>query len=219
VARGEGLERIDAAIARLEQALEVLARVHQPARTDDARRVDQDRIGHAPDLEGDPDLRRDDVPAVLEIALLHEPLVCIGGAVAREHHPEVGILAARDRAHDRKQARADRAGRRQKEEQRAALVRRRAPDGELSTAAVVQPEDRRSLADPRALPSDQRSSRGHALVQKADLTEQRHHHGREHDDRDPEQQVRDDECLDHRVGSPCHCRSRTAFASARSAAA
>ena len=64
---------------------------------------------------------------------------------------------------------------------------------ERPPAEVGERERRGGLADARPAGHHQRSHRKDALVQHADLPHQRHHDRRERDDRDPEEDVRDEE--------------------------
>src|SRR5437879_6183236 len=78
------LDRRHASLLGLEQALEVLARVHEPLRADHAGCVKQDGVRELRDLIADAESRRQNVGERLETLLADEGLVLLTQTVTRE---------------------------------------------------------------------------------------------------------------------------------------
>ena len=91
--REEFLQRADAARARLEQALDVLARVHEALRANHAGGVDQHGVGQLADAVCEAEFRREHVGRGIEAVRLRENAVLGLRAIARVNEAQRGILA------------------------------------------------------------------------------------------------------------------------------
>jgi hypothetical protein len=119
-------------------------------------------------------------------------------AIAHEHERDALPLAARERARDRQQLLAHRAGRRDEQQQLAAPVGAAAADVQRSPSKVDDVELRRRLADLNRVLGAERAERRHPLVQDADLADQRHDRERQDHNHDPQRDLGDDQGL-HRL--------------------
>jgi hypothetical protein len=120
-------------------------------------------------------------------------------AVAREYETRRGRGRLADEpAHDREAAfcRPDTSARRRRGASPGGGVG--LADGERAAREIGHGDDGCGVADARPARHHERADREDALVQHADLADERHHHGREHDDRDPQEHVRDEQRLVHR---------------------
>jgi hypothetical protein len=124
--------------------------------------------------------------------------VLLARPVAREHEAERRALGLQQRVERRKQRPADGAFRREEEEQRALSLGVGTPERQRPSGPVADGDDRGGGTHRRAAALEQRPGRRHALVEHADLTHERQYDRREGDDHEPEDDVRDDQGVDHR---------------------
>ena len=149
--------------------------------------------------------------------LLDERLVLFPWAIAGEDDVEPGSLGTDDRAQHGEERLADRAGRREEEEERAPPIGTDSPHVARRPRQVFRVDDRAHLADGRSSPHHERARGRHPLVEHPDLAHERHHHAGEQDHGHPQDDVRYEERLRH---APPRSRARAgASASMRSSEA
>jgi hypothetical protein len=186
------LERCHAERLGVEQALEVLARVHETLAAQDPVGIDQRGPGQARDAESEAERLREDVGKVAEPLLSDERFVFLTGPVAREDHAQARL--SRQRAEHGEQRATHRAARREEDQQRT-MARAADRDGVAVEALGLDPG--RGLSRLRPTSESECADRAEACVQHTDLAGECQHHQGKRDHHDPEHEVRDDERLAH----------------------
>src|SRR5262249_56139665 len=110
----------------LEQTLEMLPRVDQPARPQDSALIQQCGEWQAANLEREPEGCRHDVRDAIDPLRAHELALLAEIAIARQDHVHPGALVAGARLDRREQRLAHRTARGDEQQQRAAAVAARA---------------------------------------------------------------------------------------------
>jgi hypothetical protein len=153
---------------RFEQTFDVFACVDQTLSANDAFLVDQNRVGKLCDPELRPQLLRYDIVTAIDLMSGYERIVIELVTVAREG--QLHVVASRDTSNDGLKFSADRAARRDEEDQlrsgslsRCAEVMQRAVEG-------VCINMRRRLADLRSTRQRESTGRSDSFVQDPDLS-------------------------------------------------
>ena len=194
------LHRADAARHRFEQALDVLARIHQPLGAQHAVGVDERRVRQLADL-----VRQSRARATARRSAPSSPCArtkasCSARApsLASTRRTRTRLRgAARRRGSPTSSCRPGRSARRRPATCSGAA--HRAPPTISTSAPTNRPAAKRGAGAPIARPfaPDQRARRRDALVQHADLAHQCGDHGAKRQHHDPQHQVRDQQRLNH----------------------
>ena len=152
-----------------EEALEMLARVDQPARPQDSLLIEQRGEGQTAHLIREPERRRDDIRDAVQPLGVHELALLGAIAVTRQDDIHPGTLVVRTRLDRGEQRLAHRTARRHEQQQRAAAVRARTAELVRPSLEIRHLQHRRGFPDGETAIEHQRARGCDPLVQHTDL--------------------------------------------------